>query len=439
VNLCRKRADDLLARDYEALRAKVSAGAGAQLARKNIHFDPVDMEAFYNQAWHGLHSEVAAGRTIANHTGWLVTVTARRALDEYRRLHRDRHADGVEPAEHAADGDLAERLDDAAKLRAFVEGMKDRLSVRECQAATLCYLQGLTRPEAARVLGVEPKRLEKIMDGVSRKVGEFVRAIEAGRWCEARGSLMRAFAFGILDPGGRRYERASEHLGGCTGCRAYVRSLRGLGALLPPVALPRGDAPEAGLLDQLTDWVREAKQALQGLLGGPGPEVAGGGGLAVAGGVGAKLAAGAAAAAIAVGGVSVQAARSDDARVPARAVAAEARGSMARDDATRRGEVVRQVAAVARRRAEARAARRSARKGAEDRRRRANRGSNAGAKPDAGVWTRTRGGVAAGAVGGAGGGEGTDAGGGVQPVGGERPAGGGGTAPPATGEFGFED
>ena len=53
MNLRRKRADDLLARDYEALRATVSAGARAQLARKNIHFDPVDMEAFYNQAWQG--------------------------------------------------------------------------------------------------------------------------------------------------------------------------------------------------------------------------------------------------------------------------------------------------------------------------------------------------------------------------------------------------
>ena len=343
MNLRRKRADDLLARDYEALRATVSAGARAQLARKNIHFDPVDMEAFYNQAWHGLHSELAAGKTIGNHAGWLVTVTARRALDEYRKLHRDRYADGVEPADHAAGADFAERLDDAAKLRAFVEGMRDRLSVRECQAATLCYLQGLTRPEAAQVLGVEPKRLEKIMDGVSRKVGEFVRAIEEGLWCEARGSLMRAFAFGILDPGGRRYERAREHLESCAGCRAYVRSLRGLGALVPPVALPRGDAPEAGLLDHVADWLRDAKQAIQGLLGGPGPEVAGGGGLAVAGGVGGKLAAGSVAAAIAVGGVSAQAARSDDARVPARAAAPVDRAGLARQDAMRRGEVVRQV------------------------------------------------------------------------------------------------
>ena len=353
MNLRRKRADDLLARDYEALRATVSAGARAQLARKNIHFDPVDMEAFYNQAWHGLHSELAAGKTIGNHAGWLVTVTARRALDEYRKLHRDRYADGVEPADHAADADFAERLDDAAKLRAFVEGMRDRLSVRECQAATLCYLQGLTRPEAAQVLGVEPKRLEKIMDGVSRKVGEFVRAIEEGLWCEARGSLMRAFAFGILDPGGRRYERAREHLESCAGCRAYVRSLRGLGALVPPVALPRGDAPEAGLLDHVADWLRDAKQAIQGLLGGPGPEVAGGGGLAVAGGVGGKLAAGSVAAAIAVGGVSAQAARSDDARVPARAAAPVDRAGLARQDAMRRGEVVRQVAATAAKRTRA--------------------------------------------------------------------------------------
>jgi DNA-directed RNA polymerase specialized sigma24 family protein len=464
MNLRRKRADDLLARDYEALRATVSAGARAQLARKNVYFDSADIEAFYNQAWHGLHTELAAGRTITNHAGWLVTVTTRRALDEYRKLHRDRHADGAEAADQGTDADFAAQLDDAAKLRAFIEGMRDRLSVRECQAATLCYLQGLTRPDAAQVLGVEPKRLEKIMDGVSRKVGEFVRAIEEGLWCEARGSLMRAFAFGILDPGGRRYERAREHLDACTGCRAYVRSLRGLGALVPPVALPRGDAPEAGLLDHLADWLRDAKQAIHGLLGGPAPEMAGGSGLAVAGGVGVggklvagsvggKLVAGSVAAAIAVGGISTQAARSDGGPVSQRPAAAGAvqpvdPASLARREAVRRGEVVRRAteARSGTGRERARASDRSRELGAKER---AKRGAVRSVARRAGEGAaRGGGGVEPGGT--------IEAGGNVEPSGsgtvdaptsGAVPSGAAPSGPQsatpsgptATGEFSFED
>jgi hypothetical protein len=133
------------------------------------------------------------------------------------------------------------------------------------------------------------------MDAVSRKVGEFAHAIEAGLWCDERGSLMRAFAFGILNPEGRRYELAREHLEGCAGCRSYVRSLRGLGGLLPPVALPDHGIPEAsGVLDALFGRLADAKQALQGLIGGgQGSELTAGAGAATAG-VGTKLAAGAA-------------------------------------------------------------------------------------------------------------------------------------------------
>src|SRR3712207_6769548 len=126
--------------------------------------------------------------------------------------------------------------------------MRDRLTARECQAATLCYLHDYTRPEAARLMGVEPKRMDKIMDGVSKKVGDLVRAIAAGRWCHERGSLMRAYAFGVLAEDGERRRLAGDHLAGCPGCRAYVRSLRGLSAALPPVALPVGGG---AMLDQL--------------------------------------------------------------------------------------------------------------------------------------------------------------------------------------------
>ena len=46
---------------------------------------------------------------------------------------------------------------------------------------------------------------------------------------------MRAFAYGILDPQGERYRLALLHRSECPACRAYVLSLRGLAAVLPPV------------------------------------------------------------------------------------------------------------------------------------------------------------------------------------------------------------
>jgi hypothetical protein len=73
--------------------------------------------------------------------------------------------------------------------------------------------------------------------GVAGKVGAVADSIRAGAWCEEQGSLMRAFAYGILDPVGERYQLALIHRSECPACRAYVLSLRGLAAALPPVPM----------------------------------------------------------------------------------------------------------------------------------------------------------------------------------------------------------
>ena len=84
------------------------------------------------------------------------------------------------------------RLDDRRRMTSLMEGMRERLSERECQAAALCYLHGYSRPEAAEALGVPPKRMEKLMDGVSQKLGGLAEEIDAGTWCENHASLMKA-------------------------------------------------------------------------------------------------------------------------------------------------------------------------------------------------------------------------------------------------------
>jgi DNA-directed RNA polymerase specialized sigma24 family protein len=261
--LRKRRADEIINRDYLAMRDHVIGVVAGSLRRRSIFFAEADLDAHYNTAWQGLYNELLAGTTIENPQGFLVTVVIRRAIDDSRRLDTEGRAVTYEVtpeqvADVARDFDLAARLDDAVKIRHFVEGLKERLTKRELEAAALCYIHGYSRPEAAEILSVEPKRMEKIMDAVSKKVGGFVRHIEAGAWCDSRRSLMNAYAFGVLDRNGDRYRLASEHLKDCPACRRNVRVAQGLAAIVPPVWLPTGPAAGdgnvvGGLFEQLHD------------------------------------------------------------------------------------------------------------------------------------------------------------------------------------------
>jgi hypothetical protein len=69
---------------------------------------------------------------------------------------------------------------------------------------------------------------------VAGEVTALLATIRDGAWCEEQASLMRGLAYGLLDPGGERYRLALAHTGACPACRAYVASVRGLAALIPP-------------------------------------------------------------------------------------------------------------------------------------------------------------------------------------------------------------
>jgi DNA-directed RNA polymerase specialized sigma24 family protein len=261
LSLRHYRAERLLRDEFEALRGRVLATVRGRLGASGSSLDQGDLEACYAIAWQGLYAAVLDGQEIANPTGWLVLVTFRRAIEDLRARGRSNGGapwsqgagvgaqwDGVEPGMDAAgttDLDLAAELDHRMQLRQLFEGLRGRLDGREREAATLCYLQGLSRAEAAARMNVSDARMRKLMEGrgpgrpgVASKVGALVQAIRDGDWCEQQGSLMRALAFGVLDPQGERYQLALLHHGQCPACRAYVVSLRGLAAALPPVFLP---------------------------------------------------------------------------------------------------------------------------------------------------------------------------------------------------------
>jgi RNA polymerase sigma factor (sigma-70 family) len=250
----RYRAERLLRDEFEGLRAAVLAPVRGRLSSVGVALDVADLEACYSQAWQGLYAAILDGAQIDDPRAWLTLVTYRRAIDEHRarRAIDFAHASSMGPIERpgsiaganadvGATRDFAAQLDDRARLRQLFEALRARLSAREREAATLCYLQGFSRADAAARMGLSESRMRKLMDGrgsgapgVSAKLGALAQAIDEGTWCEQQGSLMRGLAFGILDPRGERHQLAVLHRDACPACRAYVLSLRGLAATVPP-------------------------------------------------------------------------------------------------------------------------------------------------------------------------------------------------------------
>jgi RNA polymerase sigma factor (sigma-70 family) len=260
--LHRFRAERLLHEQFESLHADVTRRVASRLRVAGVHLDADDLDACYAAAWHGLYAAMLDGQQIESPAAWLTLVTHRRAIDEHRGRGRIECAplDDCDDATGAAGTDvlsralaaaaqsaaqrrdLATELDDRIRIGQLLEALRARLSSREREAAALCYLHGLSRADAAAQMGISESRMRKLMEGRGRarpgvcaKLGELVETIAAGRWCEEQGSLMRGFAYGVLDPRGERYRLARAHHTTCPSCRAYVLSLRGLAAVLPPV------------------------------------------------------------------------------------------------------------------------------------------------------------------------------------------------------------
>jgi RNA polymerase sigma factor (sigma-70 family) len=293
------RAQRLLQRDFRALRVGVLATVSARLRTAGAELDSSELDACYATAWQGLYAAALGGEEIANPRAWLVLVTYRRAIEELRAARRR-----DEPLDHDAsfERDLDVELDERDRLRSLLQGMRARLDVREREAAALCYLHGYSRGEAARLMGLSETRMRKLMEGnkgragVSAKVAELAETIRQGGFCEQQGSLMRALAFGVLDPAGERYTLAVAHRRDCPACRRYVATLRGAAVVLPPVlTLPagaaRGLAGLAGLGHHVAAGPASASIPSLGASAATGGGGAAGGGWAL-GGAGAKLAAG---------------------------------------------------------------------------------------------------------------------------------------------------
>lgn len=322
-------ADAVIGEEYDAFKDDVTRTVAGKLAASKIRFADLDMDGFYNQAWYGLYTKLQDGQRVENRKGLLVQMTYRRAIDEYRTLHPDRQADPVVLEVLGREDPIEETLDQQQEFQQFVEGMRSSLNQRELQAATLCYVYGLSRPEAAERVGVRPKRMEKIMDEVSRKLRPVLASIKEGTFCEDRAVLINQFALGALEPDSPEYLEAAAHLEHCSGCRRHVLGTRGLTAVTIPSTLLlfalTGAAVGAGAAG--------AAAAGSGAAGGSSGGAAAGSGAGI-GGVVQAAAIVAAVAAVAAGGfVAVNKLSSSDSPAPAPAPAAPAKASTASADA----------------------------------------------------------------------------------------------------------
>ena len=228
-----RSAEGLIAEEYEESKGEVQRTVAAKLGRDLIA--GADLDAAYNEAWHALYMELVAEASIGNRKGFLITVTYRCALREQRASRRMGMADPANLDDFGVEPDIDARLDAELQVRQFVQGLRAQLADREVRAATLIYLYGLSRPEAARVIGIPPRRMEKLMDRASRRINEVIDVVRPGELCRELDSPVRALAVGLLDEEGGRYAIARDHLEGCAACRRKVLVLRGLGAIAPPI------------------------------------------------------------------------------------------------------------------------------------------------------------------------------------------------------------
>lgn len=364
--------DRVITDEYERYKAEVLRTVGSKLGAAGVKLSQTDLEASYNEAWHAVYMKMAAGDEIENRVGFLVTVTHRRALSEYRASKAGLRADESELSTLGVEEDLDARMDAEIKIRHVVEGLRAGLSEREFEAATLCHLHGYTRPEAARAIGVKPKRMEKIMDGASSRIATVVERVQKGEHCDAMSSQIRAYAVGVLDPEGERYQQAQEHLSHCPACRREVWVMRGLAAAAPPIpailAISAGSATSAGVAAKGAAGAAARPETAAGGSGGAGAGSGGGAGAAADAGGKAGLVAGVTAsvavAAVAAVGLAtgvIGGGGSKDPEPPTVAASAGAGASSAADNAAAKAKAKAKARAkAAKAKAKARAAKRRA-------------------------------------------------------------------------------
>jgi DNA-directed RNA polymerase specialized sigma24 family protein len=223
----RQRADRALSEDYASMKGEVIRAVRGWLQRSGLHFDQLDLEAFYNAAWASLCEKMSDGASIEQPGGYLVTVAYRRGIDEARVTRPGKRAvpDVIENI--GVDVDLPATLDRRTLISSFQEAMGEVLTGEQRALFGLCLFDGFTRPQAAMLLGESHERVERVMDDARARLRPLLCSIKNDEWCARYSSRLRALARGMLAEQGERYRTTLAHLDRCPACRAELRGLQG--------------------------------------------------------------------------------------------------------------------------------------------------------------------------------------------------------------------
>jgi RNA polymerase sigma factor (sigma-70 family) len=267
----RDEAEEVVNANLKPMMEEILRNVGSKMRASGKPLNRQDLEVAYNEGWQGVTEHIIQGRPVTSLAGLLFTMVHRRAIDIYRAKQEGRRVE-IDLEAQPVDAEIAEQIDDQEMLTRLLDRLKDRLNDKERRAVTLCALHGYKRPEAADLLGIDRVVFERIMDSASKKMAGIVASLEA-RGCggEEWSRMMRAYALGLLTEDEPDYQRALAHVDGpdrCEACRRYVRGLRGLAAVLPPL-LPPGllDGHDAAsVLQHLVRWLGggHATAAVQG-------------------------------------------------------------------------------------------------------------------------------------------------------------------------------
>lgn len=320
------RFERVIAEHYESLKPEVLATVRGKLAVDSLHPDPSDLDAAYNAAWHALYEQSRQrDEEVSNLGGWLAMITYRRAIDDIRRARIKYRApvavgEGISQLgyEHDVDTELADRQ----RYHQWLMSVRLRLNAREQHAVSLCVLHEHSRRDASDMMGIDIKRLDKIMVAANKKLGGLLEAINRGDWCRDQRSLIKAYAFGLHEEGGERHALAIAHITECQACAAYVRSLRGLSGIVPAPALLAGAVGAGGGIAGGLSGLLKGGASGGAAAGGAGT-AAGGGGATLLGSIGAKSAALCVSAVCAAGGAIVVVDSGSSGKRPADAASAK--------------------------------------------------------------------------------------------------------------------
>lgn len=217
---------EIVGHEFDSFRGEVTRSAGADLAASKIEVGPFALDSFYNQAWFGVYARIHAGEPVGIHEGLLTEIAKRRAVDEFRTAHPDRHLD-YEVLEAVGIADpLEETVAQQKALHARSEYMRAEFNMWELQAATLHCVFGYPLPDAAQKVGMNAAHMEPVVADITGGINDVLGSSDEVKPCADRAGLINQFAFGVFGPRSDEYREAVKHLEACPGCRKHVLTAR---------------------------------------------------------------------------------------------------------------------------------------------------------------------------------------------------------------------